>query len=114
MHVCGGCARRHVTACRHPFARRLSDEAPAPAPAEGLEITFRGPDDKTVKLRLKAHTKMSKAFTAVCNKLALDESKHKFVFEGTVVKADDTPGGLGMEGGALISIETHQDGGNRC
>jgi len=49
----------------------------------------------------------------VTDKLALDPAKVKFVYEGTVVKGDDTAGGLHMESGALISVETHQDGGGR-
>lgn len=105
--------RRHPRA--HPPTaavaprRRAADAAPA---AEGLEITFKGPDDKQVKLRLKMHTKMSKAFAAVSQKLGL-EAQHKFLYEGIQVKNDDTPGDLNMESGAIITIAAHQDGGSR-
>ncbi|KAI4518637.1 ubiquitin-related domain-containing protein [Schizophyllum commune] len=66
-----------------------------------------------VFFKIKRNTKLSKLQGAYANKVGKDVSSIRFIYEGSRIQDDDTPGSLDMEDNDTIDVMVEQVGGAR-
>ncbi|KAI5831572.1 hypothetical protein K523DRAFT_269631 [Schizophyllum commune Tattone D] len=77
-------------------------------PKLNLTISY---ENTPVTVKVKANMKFEKIFHVVEQKFNKQAGTFKFTYDGTRVKPDDTPAGLGMEDGDQIDAFLEQLGG---
>jgi hypothetical protein len=76
-----------------------------------LSIKVRSMDGNEVYFKLKQKTLFAKVFKAYCSKIGADVESVRFLFDGTRVKATDTPESLSMDNEDMIEVMIQQTGG---
>ncbi|KAB1202601.1 Small ubiquitin-related modifier 2 [Morella rubra] len=64
-----------------------------------------------VLFRIKRSTQLKKLMNAYCDRLSMERHAIVFLFDGRLLREEETPDELGMEDGDEIDAMTHQIGG---
>ena len=68
-------------------------------------------NDDTIHFKVKKTTKLEKLMEAYCNRAGLPRKACRFLFDGTVLKGEETPESLDMEDDDQIDMFFEQTGG---
>ncbi|KAL9844835.1 small ubiquitin-related modifier 3-like isoform 2-T2 [Geothlypis trichas] len=78
---------------------------------EHINLKVVGQDRSVVQFRIKRHTPLSKLMKAYCCRQGLSMKYITFLFDGQLIKEEDTPAQLEMEHNDMIEVYQQQTGG---
>lgn len=81
------------------------------AEATHLNLKVKAQDGNVVFFKAKRSTPFRKLMKAYCDKSSIDRESVHFVFEGTRLRDDQTPGDVDMQDQDEIHVMIHQLGG---
>jgi len=76
-----------------------------------LNLKVKSSDGNEVFFKVKPSTPFSKVMAAYCKKVGADRTSVRFLFDGTRIRDDQTPGQLEMEDEDEIDAMVEQTGG---
>jgi len=76
-----------------------------------LNLKVKSQDGNEVYFKVKRTTQFSKVMSAYCKKVGAEQDSVRFLFDGTRIRPDQTPGDLEMEDEDEIDAMVTQTGG---
>lgn len=80
-------------------------------PTDHLNLKVKSQDGNEVYFKVKRTTQFSKVMSAYCKKVGAEQESVRFLFDGTRIRPDQTPGDLDMEDEDEIDAMVTQVGG---
>jgi len=81
--------------------------------AEAITVKVKDQQGEETHFKIKSTTKFSKVFNAYAQRKGVDPNSLRFMFDGSHIQAEQTPGELDMEDEDVIDCMLQQVGGRR-